>query len=109
MKYTVRHIRKFIEQGKIDPHFWSDHFPAVLVSKVPDCSDCEDYKKNICKGGRNPVDCFVSLTVDESRHAQSPADNGPARKKSKIIGWAPNEKGKKIPTGANKTFDQSKM
>ena len=64
MKYTARHVRKFLSEGKIDATLWTAHFPLVLVSHVPTCNDCEDYKTKACEGGKNPVDCFLAIQPD---------------------------------------------
>ena len=107
MKYTSRHIKKFLEEGKIDADLWKIHFPRWLPSQVPECSECEDKKNNICQGGKNPVDCFLGV------HAQEEAKNGEAGKdhKEKSRKFFPDAKAKrgKVPAGANITFDQSKM
>ncbi len=60
MKYTARHIQRFLEQGRIDPTLWKNHFPSLLPTQVPTCEDCEEFKARTCPGGRDPVDCFLS-------------------------------------------------
>jgi len=61
MKYTARHVRKFIEQGKIDSQLWKMHFPSLLESRVPTCDECDDFKSNLCTGGKDPVECFLAI------------------------------------------------
>ncbi|HTY15138.1 MAG TPA: hypothetical protein VMC42_05475 [Methanoregulaceae archaeon] len=103
MKYTARHIRRFLEQGRIDPDLWKAHFPSLLDSRVPECRDCGDYKSNICQGGKDPVECFLGLQRDP--------DTGKTRKSqvSRLKQWEGAAAGKQHSKGANKVFDQSKM
>lgn len=108
MKYTIRHVRKYIEQGKIDPALWKIHFPHILESQVPSCEDCEDYRNNLCQGKKNPVDCFLGVQAEEEKKAGA---EGQKSRKEKSPQFFVDAKGKKakIPSNANKTFDQSKM
>lgn len=103
MKYTARHIRRFIEQGRIDPDLWKAHFPSLLDSCVPECSDCGDYKSNLCQGGKDPVDCFLGVQRDQgsAKTKKSPKD--------RLKQWEGTGTGKIHSKGANKVFDQSKM
>jgi hypothetical protein len=48
MKYTARHIQRFLETGKIDATLWRDHFPTLLPSQVPSCEECEALKDRTC-------------------------------------------------------------
>ena len=64
MKYTARHIRRFLETGKIDATLWKNHFPALLVSQVPTCEECSEYKERTCAGGRHPVECFLAKAAE---------------------------------------------
>jgi len=114
MKYTVRHVKRFLEQGKIDPKLWSEHFPTLLDTRVPGCRDCDDYKKKLCEGGKNPVDCFLSIKPkpepEQEKVQGTPAAEEPETKKPQPPPrW--NRKGHKRskPAMANKTYDQSKM
>ncbi|HVP96199.1 hypothetical protein [Methanoregula sp.] len=110
MKYTPRHVKKFFEEGKIDPELWKIHFPHLLPSHVPECSECEDKKNDLCQGGKNPVDCFLGIYAEEE--AKKAADDaGHKSRKEKVRKFFPDAKGKraKTPAGANITFDQSKM
>ncbi|MFA5221134.1 MAG: hypothetical protein WC391_02465 [Methanoregula sp.] len=109
MKYTTRHIKKYIEQGKIDPQLWKAHFPHILESQVPTCEDCEDLKNKICEGGKHPIDCL--LAVQAEVNAKSGSDAKDKSKKEKSRKFYADGRGRKdvIPSGANKTFDQSKM
>jgi len=72
MKYTARHIQRFLEQGKIDPVLWKNHFPSLLPTQVPTCRECEEFREKTCKGDRDPVECFLS---------KAPADDGQKKKK----------------------------
>ena len=58
MKYTARHIQRFLETGKIDAILWKNHFPTLLPSQVPACGDCGEFKDSTCAGGQDPVECF---------------------------------------------------
>lgn len=108
MKYTIRHVRKYIEQGKIDPQLWKTHFPQILESQVPTCNECEDLKNNLCQGGKDPVDCFLAIQAEEDKKQSA---SGQKTKKEKTRELYSGYRGKKagIPSGANITFDQSKM
>jgi len=109
MKYTPRHVKKFLEEGKIDPELWKIHFPHLLPSHVPECSECEDKKNDLCQGGKNPVECFLGIYAEEE--AKRTADPDRKNRKEKSKGFFPDAKTKraKVPAGANVTFDQSKM
>ena len=102
MKYTARHVRKFIDQGKIDPDLWMKHFPTVLPTRVPACSDCEDFKTHHCDGGKDPVDCFLAIGLESG---SEPAHTGKAKERYRWNGAGRNEH---APANANKAFDQSK-
>jgi len=105
MKYTARHIQRFLEQGKIDPALWTSHFPSLLPTQVPTCEDCEDYKGRNCKGDRDPVECFLSTEPD----GDSSAGKKTPRKKSRDPMLGIGSRRKIIPGRANKTYDQSKI
>jgi hypothetical protein len=103
MKYTARHIRKFLDQGKIDPDLWKIHFPSLLGSCVPECTDCTDFKANLCQGGKDPVDCFIGIQCEkETGKTGKPGSH-------RLKQWEGTETGGKRLKGANKVFDQSKM
>lgn len=65
MKYTARHVQRFLEQGRIDPTLWKNHFPALLPTQVPACTECEEFKARTCPGGRDPVECFLAKTPQQ--------------------------------------------
>ena len=106
MKYTARHIRRFLEQGKIDGDLWKLHFPNILDSMVPSCGDCEDFRNHLCNGGKDPVECFLAINPTDEGEG-----TGEAHGKKKPAGqrWNRNPKGQKIPANANTMLDQSKM
>ena len=110
MKYTPRHIKKFLDEGKIDADLWKIHFPHLLPSHVPECSECEDRRNNLCQGGKNPVDCFLGVHAEDVKKQHDHDDDLKSRKE-KSREFFPDAKGKraKLPAGANVTFDQSKM
>ncbi len=60
MKYTARHIRRFLEEGRIDPALWKAHFPSLLPSRVPTCEECSEFLDKTCPGGKDPVECFLA-------------------------------------------------
>jgi hypothetical protein len=66
MKYTARHIQRFLETGKIDAKLWKNHFPSLLPSQVPSCEECSEFLDRTCAGGREPVDCFLSKVQVET-------------------------------------------
>ena len=111
MKYTARHIRQFLEQGKIDPTLWKNHFPSLLPTQVPACADCEDFKARTCKGEREPVECFLEAKpVPETAGAGEDKEAGTRGKwkgKDPMLGLGARKQS--IPGGANKSHDQSKM
>jgi hypothetical protein len=109
MKYTPRHIRKFLEQGKIDSRLWKLHFPSLLESRVPTCEECDDFKTNICSGGKDPVECFLAIEPCKEELSGDVVSTTPGKIKAKKYQW--NSKGKErgIPSGANKAYDQSKL
>jgi hypothetical protein len=109
MKYTVRPVKRFLEQGKIDPYLWTKHFPTLLDTRMPGCRDCEDYKKKLCKGGKNPVDCFVSIKPEADQVPGTPAGDETGRKKPKPHQWSRKAHDRSKPPWANKTYDQSKI
>jgi hypothetical protein len=109
MKYTARHIQKFLSEGKIDASLWNAHFPKVLVSHVPTCNDCEDYKTKACEGGKNPVDCFLAIKPGtEQKPAADAGDNSAAEKNRKYYRSSRGNV-KSHPTGIQKGYDQSKI
>jgi len=106
MKYTARHIRRFIEEGRIDSDLWKTHFPTLLPTQVPECPECEDYKDKTCAGGRDPVECFLAMQPEtakepglEDRDKKKKIKDPLMRRPRKIA----------VPSGANTTRDQSKM
>ena len=109
MKYTARHVQKFLEQGKINPDLWKKRFPSVLVTRVPSCNECEDHKNNLCEGGTNPVDCVLAEKSADGRTSGISPVEKPIKKKAGTNQWNGRIKGKRTPPGANKTFDQSRI
>jgi hypothetical protein len=101
MKYTARHIQRFLHEGKIDPSLWKNHFPALLPTQVPACEECSAFRERTCAGGRAPVECFLDKTP------AAPADIEHKKKnRDPVLGLG--AKGPRV----NKTApprDQSKM
>ncbi|MBP1929986.1 hypothetical protein J2741_002582 [Methanolinea mesophila] len=101
MHYTARHIQRFLEQGKIDPELWKDHFPALLPTQVPVCEECTEFRERTCPGGKDPVECFLAKKPD--------VEPGDVRKKKKhdpMLGLG--AKGPSV-RGTARPRDQSKM
>jgi hypothetical protein len=109
MKYTARHVRKFLSEGKIDAALWNEHFPLVLVSNVPTCIDCSDYKNNSCEGGKNPVDCFLAIQPGKSQCSPAQADTKALTEKNRKYYRSSRGNVKSHPTGIQKGYDQSKI
>jgi len=109
MKYTARHIQRFLEQGRIDPVLWKNHFPTLLPTQVPSCDDCEDLKNRTCAGGRDPVECFLSAGNESENGEQHEKSAVTAKKKPKDPMLGVGSRRKKSSPAANKTYDQSKM
>lgn len=101
MKYTARHIQRFLETGKIDATLWKNHFPALLPSQVPACEDCSEFQERRCAGDRDPVDCFLAKPA-----AEEPAGAQKQKKRDPMLGLG--AKGPKVHSTA-KPRDQSKM
>jgi len=78
MKYTARHIQRFLESGKIDPTLWKNHFPSLLPTQVPTCEDCSEFKDKTCPGGRDTVGCFLDkvpvVSPDDGEHKKKKRD-----------------------------------
>jgi hypothetical protein len=101
MNYTARHIRRFLETGKIDATLWKNHFPTLLPSQVPSCEECSEFKERTCAGGRDPVGCFLA------KAAEAETETGAKwKKRDPMLGL-----GSSRSTGhaSIKPFDQSKM
>jgi len=109
MKYTARHIQRFLEQGLIDPVQWRSHFPALLPTRLPSCEDCEDFKSRICAGHRDPVECFLSGRTGTGDDDEGTGDRAKRKKKTRDPLLGAGTRKNKIPAGANKAYDQSKM
>jgi len=101
MKYTARHIQRFLETGRIDATLWKNHFPTLLPTQVPACGDCGEFKDRTCAGGRDPVECFLGKAP-----AAEPAGEHRQKKRDPMLGLgAQGQKVRKTP----KPKDQSKM
>jgi len=78
MKYTARHIQRFLEQGKIDATLWKNDFPLLLPTQVPACEDCGEFKDKTCPGGKDPVECFLKKAAapvpDDGEHKRKKRD-----------------------------------
>jgi hypothetical protein len=109
MKYTARHIQKFLSEGKIDATLWTAHFPKVLVSHVPTCDDCEDFKTRTCEGGKNPVDCFLAIKPDTDQRPPADAEDDSPTEKNRKYYRSSRGNVKSHPTGIQKGYDQSKI
>ena len=101
MKYTARHIQRFLETGRIDATLWKNHFPSLLPTQVPTCDDCGEFKDRTCAGGRDPVECFLGKAP-----AAEPEGEHKKKKRDPMLGLG--AKGLKV-HGTAKPKDQSKM
>ena len=101
MKYTARHIQRFIEAGKIDATLWKNHFPSLLPTQVPTCEECAEFKDQTCDGGRDPVECFLDKVP-----VAEPAGEHKKKKRDPMLGLG--VKGRAV-HGTAKPKDQSKM
>jgi hypothetical protein len=101
MKYTARHIQRFLETGKIDVTLWKNHFPSLLPSQVPACEECSEFKERTCPGGREPVECFLAKA-----HEVTPDEKQKQKKRDPMLGL-----GARGPAlrGTAQPRDQSKM
>jgi hypothetical protein len=100
MKYTARHIQRFLETGRIDPVLWKNHFPSLLPTQVPGCEECVEFKERTCAGGRDPVECFLG------KAPMTEPVQGHRKKRDPMLGLG--SKGQKV-HGTAKPKDQSKM
>jgi hypothetical protein len=101
MRYTARHIQRFLETGKIDAMLWKNHFPSLLPSQVPACEECSEFLDRTCAGGRDPVECFLAkLPASEQGGTQKP------KKRDPMLGVGAKGPGLH---GTAKPRDQSKM
>jgi hypothetical protein len=50
-------LKGLIRAG-ICPNLWMEHFHDKRPDKAK-CEDCEDFKIGVCKGGRDPIQCFM--------------------------------------------------
>ena len=101
MKYTARHIQRFIETGRIDATLWKNHFPTLLPTQVPTCGECGEFKDRTCAGGQDPVECFLGKPPAdelEGEHRQ--------KKRDPMLGLGAKKPGVRLTT---KPKDQSKM
>jgi len=101
MKYTARHIQRFLKTGRIDATLWKNHFPTLLPTQVPACDDCGEFKDRTCAGARDPVECFLGKAP-----AAEPAREHRQKKRDPMLGLG--AQGLKV-HGTAKPKDQSKM
>jgi hypothetical protein len=101
MKYTARHIQRFLDEGKIDAVLWKNHFPSLLRTQVPACDNCAEFLDRTCAGGSDPVECFLSKF-----HEISSAEKQKQKKRDPMLGLG--VKGPKL-RGTAQPRDQSKM
>jgi len=101
MKYTARHIQRFLDEGKIDATLWKNHFPTLLPSKVPSCKECSEFLDRTCAGGRDPVECFLAKPP-----AAEPTGTQKQKKRDPMLGLG--ARGPEL-RGTAQPKDQSKM
>lgn len=66
-KKKLTRLRSLLSQGKIDRMLWAFHFPDFPDKDIPTCKNCEDYKINVCGGGRDPIECFIEKTKNKKK------------------------------------------
>lgn len=103
MKYTARHIRRFLESGRIDATLWKNHFPSLLPTQVPTCEECGEFRDRTCAGGRDPVECFLGKAMEGGKAG---AGEQTKKKRDPMLGLG--AKGPEV-HGTAKPKDQSKM
>ena len=101
MKYTARHIQRFLETGKIDAALWKIHFPSLLPTQVPSCEECSEFRERTCAGGRDPVECFLAKSPEGEQ-----AGTQKQKKRDPMLGLGAKGSGVH---GTAKPRDQSKM
>jgi len=101
MKYTARHIQRFLETGKIDATLWKNHFPSLLPTLVPTCGECSEFRDKTCAGGRDPVECFLAKVP-----AAEQGDKPRQKKRDPMLGLGAKRPGLH---GTAMPKDQSKM
>jgi len=109
MKYTARHVKKFQSEGKIDAELWTAHFPGVLLSHMPTCNECVDNQTRTCKGGKNPVDCFLEMQSCAPRQPAVDTETRTPAETNKKYYRSSRGISKSNPTGIQKGYDQSKI
>ena len=100
MKYTARHIQRFLESGKIDATLWKNHFPSLLPTLVPTCEECSEFTDTTCAGGKDPVECFLA------KAAAVPKEGHRQKKRDPMLGLGAKKAGIR---STAKPKDQSKM
>lgn len=101
MKYTARHIRRFILEGKIDETLWKNHFPGLLPTQVPACEECSEFRERTCPGGKDPVECFLAKKPEPAE-----GDEGKKKKRDPMLGLG---SAGPVARGTARPRDQSKM
>ncbi|OPY36442.1 MAG: hypothetical protein A4E35_01981 [Methanoregula sp. PtaU1.Bin051] len=104
MKYTARHIRRFLDEGLIDATLWKNHFPSLLPTQVPSCEDCTELKERTCAGGRDLVECFLGKAPAGAGNKSSAGQK--KKKHDPLLGLGAM---KPQSRGTAKPPDQSKM
>lgn len=103
VKYTAWHIQRFLEQGRIDPTLWKNHFPSLLPTQVPTCEECGEFRDRTCPGGRDPVECFLAKKQDPG---DTPEEGRRKKKRDPMLGLGAKKQGV---CSTAKPRDQSKM
>jgi hypothetical protein len=50
-------LARSLMASDICPTFWFIHFGKTSIGNAK-CEDCEDFRTDECKGGRDPKECF---------------------------------------------------
>jgi hypothetical protein len=106
MKYTARHIRRFLDEGKIDATIWKNHFPALLPTQVPGCEACSEFLDRTCAGGRDPVECFLAKGPAGETAGSDRGSHKKEKKRDPMLGLGAKRTGAR---GTAKPRDESKF
>jgi hypothetical protein len=106
MKYTARHIRRFLDEGKIDATLWKNHFPTLLPSHVPSCEECSEFLDRTCAGGRDPVECFLAKGPAADTAGSGSGGHRKEKKRDPMLGLGAKEHSAR---GMAKPRDESRL
>jgi hypothetical protein len=59
MRNNPSNLKNLLDSGDIDKTRWKKYFADVPETLVPSCKDCLDFKDGKCRGGGDPIECFL--------------------------------------------------